>query len=58
MPRADFRTARVVLACRMRSFAHIREILDDVQMTSPVLVGIAKLVIVSGLMLNILGGAW
>ena len=43
---------------RMRSFARIRERIDDVRMSKPLLVGALKLIIVTMVMLNILGGAW
>ena len=42
----------------MRSFSSLREWLDDMQMTSPALLGILKLSVVTVIMLNLLGGAW
>ena len=47
-----------VFCCRMQAFTNVREWLDDVQMSSPVAVGLAKLVLLSCLMLNFLGGVW
>ena len=42
----------------MRSFSSLREWLDDMQMTSPALLGTLKLSVVTVIMLNLLGGAW
>jgi hypothetical protein len=42
----------------MRSFARIRERIDDVRMSKPLLVGVVKLLLVTMIILNILGGAW
>ena len=42
----------------MRSFTTLREKVEDLQVSSPLLIGTAKLLFVSMIMLNILGGAW
>ncbi len=42
----------------MRSFSRIRERIDDVRMSKPLLVGVVKLLLVTMIILNILGGAW
>ena len=44
--------------CRMRSFARIRERIDDIRMSKPLLVGAVKLLLVTMVILNLLGGAW
>ena len=50
--------ADICLCVRLRSFASIREWLDDMHMTSPALLGMVKLGVVTAIMLNILGGCW
>ena len=42
----------------MVSFSHIKEKIDDVVMLSPVAVGLVKLVVFTGFLINLLGGIW
>ncbi len=43
---------------RLKTFARVREYLQDLHVSSPVLMGFAKLFSISLIMLNVLGGAW
>ena len=43
---------------RMASFAKVKEFFEDIEMASPVLLGIVKLLALTMMILNFLGGIW
>ena len=42
----------------MASFAKVKEFFEDIEMASPVLLGIVKLLALTMMILNFLGGIW
>ncbi len=42
----------------MRSFATVQERIEDLELASPLLLGVVKLLVVTGMLLNFLGGIW
>ncbi len=42
----------------MRSFATVQERLEDWELASPLILGVVKLLLITAMLLNLLGGIW